>query len=160
ERFKLAIHRETKELPIYALVVNKGGPKLKESEAAAPGSGDDAPPPPPPLPSQPKIGPDGFPMLPLPGGGRGGLFMMMMPGRARFVAQKQTMTDLANRLASQLNRPVTDATGLTAKYDFTLTFSPEGMNGPMGPMGPMGAMAAVPPPGVPPQGGGRGTDNV
>jgi uncharacterized protein (TIGR03435 family) len=158
ERFKLAIHRETKKLPIYALVVTKGGPKLKESEAAALGSGDDdVPPSPPPLRSQPKIGPDGFPLLPVPAGGRGGLFMMMMPGRARFVAQKQTMADLANRLTSQLNRPVTDATGLTAKYDFTLTFSTEGMNGPMGPMGPM---PAAPPPGGAPQGGGRGTDNV
>lgn len=31
ERFKLAIHRETKELPIYSLVVAKSGSKLKES---------------------------------------------------------------------------------------------------------------------------------
>ena len=31
ERFKLTIHRETKEHSIYALVVGKKGPKLKES---------------------------------------------------------------------------------------------------------------------------------
>ena len=31
ERFKLTLHHETKELPMYALVVGKGGPKLKES---------------------------------------------------------------------------------------------------------------------------------
>ena len=40
ERFKLTLHHETKELPMYALVVGKGGPKLKESveedTAAAP----------------------------------------------------------------------------------------------------------------------------
>ncbi|SPE40254.1 conserved hypothetical protein [Candidatus Sulfopaludibacter sp. SbA3] len=32
ERFKLAFHRETKELSVYALVVAKGGPNLKESD--------------------------------------------------------------------------------------------------------------------------------
>ena len=65
ERFKLALHKESKELPIYALVVAKGGAKLKETvedtpaagtAAAAPGgsgpsggaSSAFAPPPPPP----------------------------------------------------------------------------------------------------------------
>jgi uncharacterized protein (TIGR03435 family) len=154
ERFKLVVHRETKELPMYALMVNKGGPKLKESEpAAAATDADAAPAPPPPLPSQPKMGPDGFPILPPPAGGRGGLFMMMMPGRARLTGQQQTMKDLADRLTGQLNRPVTDATELTAKYDFTLSFSTEGLSGPMGPMGPMPA----PPP---PPGGGRGGEGV
>jgi bla regulator protein blaR1 len=32
ERFQLAIHRETKEQQVYALVVAKGGPKLQESK--------------------------------------------------------------------------------------------------------------------------------
>jgi len=32
ERFQLAIHRETKEQPVYALVVAKGGSKLKETK--------------------------------------------------------------------------------------------------------------------------------
>jgi uncharacterized protein (TIGR03435 family) len=35
ERFKLSFHREEKEFSIYALEVAKGGPKLKESTAAA-----------------------------------------------------------------------------------------------------------------------------
>ena len=34
ERFKLALHRDTKELPIYELIVAKNGPKLKTAEAA------------------------------------------------------------------------------------------------------------------------------
>jgi len=147
DRFKMTVHRETKELPMYSLVVAKGGPKMKEAaDIPAPKDDGDAAPPPPPLPMQPKIGADGFPILPQLAG-RGGLFMIMMNGRARFIGQQQTMQDLAGRLTNQLSRPVTDATALKAKYDFTLTFSPEGMNGPMGPL---------PPPPPPPGGGGGG----
>ena len=163
ERFKLTVHHEKKELPMYSLTVAKGGPKLKESEPDAPGTDMDAPPAPPPLPpGPPKIGPDGFPQLPAPMGGRGGMFMMMMPGRARVMAQKQTMQDLANRLTSQLNRPVIDNTGLTAKYDFTLTFAPDSVSGPGGPGGPGGMLVAVDRPGGRggPGGGPGGNDNV
>src|SRR5258706_10884942 len=34
ERFKLKLHREQKELPVYALVVGKSGVKMKEVEPA------------------------------------------------------------------------------------------------------------------------------
>jgi uncharacterized protein (TIGR03435 family) len=39
DRCKLTFHRETKEVPVYALVVAKGGPKIKQSqiETTAPG---------------------------------------------------------------------------------------------------------------------------
>ena len=42
ERFKLTVHRESKEHAVYALVVGKNGPKLKESapDADAPAGGD------------------------------------------------------------------------------------------------------------------------
>ena len=157
ERFKLTMHRETKDLPMYALIVAKSGPKMKESGDAPPVKESDADAPPPPLPTQPKIGPDGFPVLPPPPGGRGGMIMMMMPGRARLSGEHQTIQDLATRLTSQLGRPVTDVTGLKGKYDITLTFSTEGLNGPMGPMGPGPTMVAVAPPGGgPPGGGGAG----
>lgn len=146
ERFKMTIHRDNKELPMYSLTVAKSGPTMKES-AEAPAPKDDADPaPPPPLPSQPKIGPDGFPVLPQLAG-RGGMFMMMMPGRTRLMGQQQTMQDLATRLTNLLSRPVVDATALKAKYDFTLTFSLEGLNmqGPMGPLPapPSGGAVAV-----------------
>lgn len=38
ERFQLKIHRETLEVPVYALVVAKGGPKFKPAAADATGS--------------------------------------------------------------------------------------------------------------------------
>ncbi|MBZ5626916.1 MAG: TIGR03435 family protein [Acidobacteriia bacterium] len=40
DRFKLKFHRETRELPVYALTVDKGGPKLQPSQAQS--SGDPA----------------------------------------------------------------------------------------------------------------------
>ena len=39
ERFKLAVHWETRELPVYALTVAKKGPKLQPTKEATEGSG-------------------------------------------------------------------------------------------------------------------------
>jgi uncharacterized protein (TIGR03435 family) len=145
DRFQMSVHREKKELPMYSLVVTKAG-KLKESTTTtAPPDADAGPPLPPP--GLPKIGSDGFPVMPAAMTSRPGLFMMMMPGRARFLAVAQSMEDLANRLSNHLNRPVVDNTGLTAKYDFTLTYAPDANEGPgrglPGPGG--GVMVAVGP---------------
>src|SRR5260370_11469166 len=41
ERFKLKFHREKKDLPVYALVVGKNGPKLQKAEEG--GAGGDRP---------------------------------------------------------------------------------------------------------------------
>jgi uncharacterized protein (TIGR03435 family) len=144
ERFKMSVHREKKNLPMYSLVVTKPG-KLKESTASGAPVGPDNPPSLPP-PGPPKMGPDGFPVLPLGMTGRPGIMMMMMPGRARLMATAQTMQDFATRLSNQLNRPVIDNTGLTAKYDFTLTYAPDPNEGPGrgGPV-PGGAMIALAP---------------
>jgi uncharacterized protein (TIGR03435 family) len=123
DRFRMSIHPEKKELPMYSMVVVKAG-KLKESTTTgAPVDLDNPPPPPPPGP--PKIGADGFPIMPAAIANRPGIFMMMMPGRARWTANAQTMQELANRLSNEFSRPVIDNTGLTAKYDFTLTFAPD-----------------------------------
>ncbi len=109
DRFKLAAHRESKEMAKYELVVAKGGPKLKETvEVPAPKEGD---PPKPPARSGPSgLGKDGFPVL-------GGTGMIMMNGRGRLFYSNWTMAQLATQLAGQLSKPVTDATGLKGKYD-------------------------------------------
>jgi len=43
ERFKLAAHKDTEEHPVLGLVVGKGGPKLKEADAAPTPLDPDAP---------------------------------------------------------------------------------------------------------------------
>ena len=136
ERFKLKIHRETRELPIYSLVVVKNGPKLKESAVAA-APADDGEPAHTPAPRvQSKMGPDGFPALrPRAPGLPIGVYMITdrRGPRARMAGQGNTIQDLADRLTGLTKRPVIDATALKGKYDFTLIFRPGGINGPMGP---------------------------
>src|ERR1017187_3553871 len=69
ERFKVTVHRETKSMQVYALSIGKGGPKVKEVDAAtleaakaaaaaapAPGRGGPLPLPPPPPPPPGSIG--------------------------------------------------------------------------------------------------------
>jgi uncharacterized protein (TIGR03435 family) len=130
ERFGLKFHRETKDLQGYELVVGKNGPKLKETtlveEKKPAGDGPPAPPMPPPmLNGPPKTDANGFPVLE-----RAGMSSTMRMGpkgaSSHMTARAQTVTALAGLLTMQLRRPVTDKTGLTAKYDFTLEYAPEG----------------------------------
>lgn len=129
ERFKLEFHRETKPMPMFALVVGKNGPKMKEVEPQALPA--DAPPPPP--------GPRGM--------GRGpGVRMMMGPNGIQLAGQ-MTMAQLANALTRQLQRPVIDQTELSKSYDVDITWMPDSMDnarmsrggGGPGPGGPDGA---------------------
>ena len=105
ERFKLTVHRESKELPIYALVVAKDGPKLQEAKP-----GDTYP--------NGIKGPDGQP-------GAG----MMMMGREGLTAQGIPIANLVRHLSRVLGRKVVDKTGLTGKYDFTFKWTPEQSQG-------------------------------
>jgi uncharacterized protein (TIGR03435 family) len=143
ERFKLTLHREKKDLPMYALVVGKNGPKLKESvDEAAPKEGGPADGPAATM-GKLTMGRDGFPVLPAAAGGRGAMAMTMMNGNARMTANGQTMAGLAEMLSGQLDLPVVDMTGLTGKYDYTLYFAPEGLAG----MRLPGGLPPPPPPG-------------
>ncbi len=139
ERFKLVIHHSTKESSIYALLVAKGGPKLKETVDDPNAPVADAPPP----------GPPRQTMQVPPGAGRGRTMMMMAPGgRMRLVANGTTIPKFIDSLANQLDRPVFDMTGLTGTYDITLEFAqdPAIMQARMAAMG----MAAPPPGSAPP----------
>ncbi len=157
DRFGLKFHKETKDHAAYALVVAKGGPKLKESDpndtsgfAPMTMRGPDgverrmAVPPPPPPPGGVgatrglDAGPGGRGGPPA---GRGGM-MMSMPGH--FQAKKMGIEGLANMLANLTGKPVVDETGLKGSYDFTLDYAPETAEG---------FIAAPPPPGG---GDGRG----
>jgi uncharacterized protein (TIGR03435 family) len=97
ERFKMTVHHEKKEMAVYELVVAKGGPKLKES-VEEPAGRDEA--------------------------GNGPTMTFRFGGGAStYNAKGQTMEQLANMLANRVGKPVTDGTGLTGKYDYSLTFA-------------------------------------
>jgi uncharacterized protein (TIGR03435 family) len=135
ERFKMALHREKKDLPAYALLVAKNGPKLKASSA------DPTAPEPGPPTGRMVMGKDGFPAMPA---GHTGMMAMLGPGGIKMTAGNQSMPELVEWLADKLGRPVTDLTGLTGKYDLTLYFSMEGLVLPPPPPGAMGG--PMPPP--------------
>lgn len=123
ERFKLAVHRETKEHPIYALVVTKGGPKLKAAEGPLP------------EPSAPPPNPGKGPV------GGGAMMMMVDPNGVHLKAPSATLATLAEMISRFSERPVVDMTGLQGQYEFDLVFAPETMHGMPGPL------RAGPPPG-------------
>jgi uncharacterized protein (TIGR03435 family) len=111
-RLGLVVHREMREMPLYELMVARGGSKLKI--AAPPGEPDDVP-----KFTDLKRDAEGFPVL-IPGRT---MYAMAMD-HARLQGAGETMTHFASTLAGQLSAPVTDATGLTGKYDFTLKWLP------------------------------------
>ena len=128
ERFKLATHNETKDSPIYALVVarsdGKLGPQLKKSDtdcaavlAAMRGRGPGAMPPPPGGPGG--RGGDNFPC-----GIRIGPGALTMGGTP--------LTNFAQSLGMFAGRIVLDRTGLTGAYDVNLTWTPDQMPRPAG----------------------------
>jgi uncharacterized protein (TIGR03435 family) len=142
ERFKLALHRESKESPIYALVVGKGGPKLKAAEVPV---GDT-----PALDKSPRTGAQDVAVA-RPGGNVpvGMMRMMMDPSGMHFQASSVTLAGLAEAISRFTERPVMDMTEIKGQYDFELVFAPETMRG----VRVMG--------GPPPAGGDRGAgDNA
>jgi uncharacterized protein (TIGR03435 family) len=101
ERFSLVVHRETRQVETYTLLVDRRdgrlGPGLRASGPCVrlPGTTSPA---------------DGRPC-----GGRGG------PGR--IMGTGMTAARLAGLLENSTGRPVTDQTGLTGEFDVDLTWS-------------------------------------
>ncbi|SPE23704.1 conserved hypothetical protein [Candidatus Sulfopaludibacter sp. SbA3] len=117
ERFKLAMHRETRDLARYSLTVAKGGPKMKEAAEyqappAAPGGG-----------RRPESNDRyGFPIHLSREQGR--TWSWGINGRGRLGGERATIQDLAQELMrTHLRTLITDDTGLKGKYDFLLTYS-------------------------------------
>lgn len=114
-RFQMTVHRESKELPIYALLVARNGAKIKPNDAASPGEEQLAA-------MQKDEGKDGFPVLSL---AAAGLVIETRNGRARLTAKEVPLAKLADLLSEQVGRPVFDKTGLAGNYSFVLYFTPD-----------------------------------
>jgi bla regulator protein BlaR1 len=95
DRFKLEAHWEKKDMPIFALVIGKGGFKLQPSDPAK-----DAPIPPHSIGCPPED-----------------------PGCHNIVAGSGPLSALASLLSRSAGRPVIDQTGLTGTYNTDLTWA-------------------------------------
>lgn len=111
DRFQLKMHREKKDLPVYALILGKPPLKLTENPADS-----DA--------AQPKgvVNVTGS-------GGAAGVSVNLGEGsyytfaNNKFEARKINMETLAAMLERYLDRPVVNLTELKGKYDFTLNLT-------------------------------------
>lgn len=133
ERFKLVIHRETRDLPVYALIVGKDGPKLKAA--------DPEPPAPPPSDAPAASKPDervfgvGSNQVRVSGNMRDGkgitvnagpmgkMHVSIADGKIHLEAERMTMASLADTATTFAGRPVVDMTGLKGEYHVTLDLS-------------------------------------
>jgi uncharacterized protein (TIGR03435 family) len=116
DRFHMEMHRDQKDFSVYALVVAKGGLKMKE------------------------LGPEAFAAMAedtkdavnvSASGGRGGV-SVNLPGGASFSFadnhieyKRATMASFVDTLGRFVDRPIVDMTDLKGAYDFAFNISPE-----------------------------------
>ncbi len=115
DRFKMTMHREKKEFPVYALGVARGGAKLQPSAAG---------PEPVTAEKQPEVNVAAGGSSAGVGADLGGGSSFMF-GNNKLEVKKLTMTDFAEVLTRFVDRAVINETGLTGKYDATLELAPE-----------------------------------
>jgi len=111
ERFKLRIHRQTKEVPVYDLTVGKTGPKLQAFKEGSCVSND---------PEKPPAATPGQPRPTLCGSYSIGL----KGANLTLDVHRRTMTEFSRQL--HLDRPVIDKTGIMGLFDFHLEFASDG----------------------------------
>jgi uncharacterized protein (TIGR03435 family) len=106
DRFGLKMHTEHREIPVYGLVLAKGGPKMRSADDKS---------------SLEMLGVHDLPNSGMPG--------IRRVDRGRIIGIGSNMDRLASSLASfaggDLDRPVVNMTGLTGSYDFQLMWMPE-----------------------------------
>jgi uncharacterized protein (TIGR03435 family) len=136
ERFKLTFHKDLKDHAIYALIVGKGGLKLKESppDPEPPKEGDA---PPPPAKEQKgvttmTVGDQKMEIKQTANGGAeiktgaaGKMKMTMVDGHMRMEMEKMTMAGLAEALSRFVDKPVVDMTDIKGNYQLAIELSME-----------------------------------
>jgi uncharacterized protein (TIGR03435 family) len=108
ERFRLKVRSETRDVAGYELSVGARGSKLKDA-------GPPVAPPEAPVSALTRLDSNGFPVL------LRGEYMAAALGHYRRHTQ-ETIGELVKWLTIWLRKPVVDRTGLTGRYDITLSF--------------------------------------
>jgi len=129
DRFQLKVHRATRDTPVYALTLAKGGAKLQPFKEGSCNPYDIAamfPPPPPPE---------------NPCRSRG----TMEGGMLTVDAQATTLDDFARFVLGVMDRPVINKTGIQGRFDFHLEYAPDETSSPAVPSAlPRASIASEP----------------
>jgi uncharacterized protein (TIGR03435 family) len=151
ERFRLVVHHETKDHAVYALVIGKGGSKLKESVPEKPEAAEAD------KPGGMVMQANGAQMRMAPTGDGRGMTVrgpqgntkvsMGADGNIHMENSQMTIASFIEMIGRFVDKPVLDATDLKGKYDIAIDMS-------MGDMQNMARSAGIA--GIPGMGGGRG----
>ena len=116
DRFRMTMHTEEREFPVYMLGLTKDGPKFQPSTAVAPApeSGEK-----PPLVNVTAAGGPNGVAVDLGGGSS------FSYSNNRFEIRKMTMIAVAEMLTRFVDRAVINQTGLTGTYDIVLNIAPD-----------------------------------